>query len=146
MPQHAHLPAMVGFVRKHVAQHFHAHGPGPSPAISAKLLDAASTPERFREHLRAAISALRQSRTGLLRRAMRPVELWRNLQVRRRKPDPLATHIVHVREDRRNRTRLAGRLGSPAGRVKMFDQNLVHPIISGKNPDCGSPELSVNLV
>src|SRR5450631_4141118 len=70
MREHTHLPAMVGFVRKHVAQHLRANRPGPSPAVSAKLLDAAPrTAERFREHLRAASGALSQSRTGLLRRA-----------------------------------------------------------------------------
>jgi hypothetical protein len=29
--------------------------------------------------------------------------------------------------------------------VKMFDKNLVHAIIGGKDLDCGSAELSVNL-
>jgi hypothetical protein len=82
MREHTHLPAMVGFVRKHVAQHFYANGPRPSPAVSMKLLDAAPTAERFREHLRAASRALGQSRAGLLRRALRPVELSWNLQVR----------------------------------------------------------------
>jgi hypothetical protein len=28
----------------------------------------------------------------------------------------------------------------------MFDKNLVHAIIGGKDLDCGSAELSVNLV
>ncbi|MCU1258138.1 MAG: hypothetical protein JWO80_1023, partial [Bryobacterales bacterium] len=40
----------------------------------------------------------------------------------------------------------AGRFGSPGGRVKMFDKNLVHAIVGGKDLDCGSAELSVNLV
>ena len=76
MREHAHLPAMVGFVSKHVAQHLHANRPGLSPAVSVKLLDAApATAERFGEHLRAASGALGQSRTGLLRRAVRAVEL-----------------------------------------------------------------------
>src|SRR6266852_6251184 len=63
------------------------------------------------------------------------------------KPDPLAADIVHVREDRRNGADLvfAGRFGSPGGRVKMFDKNLVHALIGGKDLDCGSAELSVNL-
>src|SRR5512133_4173590 len=48
MREHTHLPAMVGFVRKHVAQHFQANRPRPSPAVSAKLLDAVpTTAERF---------------------------------------------------------------------------------------------------
>ena len=74
------------------------------------------------------------------------VKMWWNLQVRSCKPDPLGADIVHVREDRRNGARLAGRFGSPGGRVKMFDKNLVHAIIGGKDLDCGSAELSVNLV
>src|SRR5208337_1896435 len=108
MREHTHLPAMVGFVGKHVAQHFHPNRPRPSPAVPAKLLDpATTTAERFREHLRAASGALGQSRTGLLRRAVRAVELGWNLQVRSGKPDPLAADIVHVREDRRNGADLA---------------------------------------
>jgi hypothetical protein len=43
MREHTHLAAMVGFVREHVAQHFHANRPRRSPAVSAKLLDAART-------------------------------------------------------------------------------------------------------
>jgi hypothetical protein len=147
MREHTHLPAMVGFVRKHVAQHFQANRPRPSPAVSAKLLNAAPrTAERFSEHLRAASGALGQSRTGLLRRAPRAVELSWNLQVRSCKPDPLGADIVHVRKDRRNGADLAGRFGSPGGWVKMFDKNLVHAIIGGKDLDRGPAELSVNLV
>ena len=156
MREHTHLSAMVGFVRKHIAQHFRANRPRLSPAVSAKLLDAApTTAERFSEHLRAASGALSQSRTGLLRRAMRAVELWWNLQVRSGKPDPLGADIVHVREDRRNGADpffagvFAGRFGcrfrSPGGRVKMFDENLVDAIVGGKDLDCGSAELSVSL-
>ena len=147
MREHTHLPAMVGFVRKHVAQHFRADRPRRSPSVSAKLPDAAlATAECFSKHLCAASGALGQSRTGLLRRAVRALELSWNLQMRSCKPHPLASDIVHVREDRRNGTGLAGRFGSPGGRVKMFDKNLVHTIIGGKDLDCGSAELSVNLV
>jgi hypothetical protein len=146
MREHTHLPAMVGFVRKHVAQHLRANRPRPRPAVSEKLLDTATTaPERFSEHLRAASGTLGQSRTGLQWRAARAVELSWNLQVRSRKPDPLGADIVHVREDRRNAAGLTGRFGSPGSRVKMLDQNLVDAIIGGKNLDCGSAELSVNL-
>jgi hypothetical protein len=51
-----------------------------------------------------------------------------------------------VREDRRNGAGLAGRFGSPGGRVKMFDKNLVDAIVGGKDPDCGSAELRVSIV
>ena len=53
---------------------------------------------------------------------------------------------MHVREDRRNGAGLAGRFGSPGGRVKVFDKHLVHSIIGGKDLDCGSAELSANPV
>src|SRR5205814_1550670 len=50
---------------------FHANRPRPSPAVSVKLLDAASiTAERFSEHVRATSGALGQSRACLLRRAL----------------------------------------------------------------------------
>ena len=147
MREHAHLPAMVSFVRNHVAQHFRANWPRLSPAVSVKLLDAAPTAERFSEHLLAARGALGQPRADLLRRAVSAVELWRNLQVRSCKPDPLGADIVHVREDRHNGAgfAFAGRFGPPNGRVKVFDKNLIDEIIGGKDLGCGSAELSVNL-
>ena len=146
MREHTHLPAMVGLVSKHVAEHFRADRPRPTPAVSAKLLDATlAIAERFSEHFRAARGALGQSRAGLLPRTARAVELSWNFQVRSGKPDPLGTHIVHVREDGRNTADLAGRFGSPGGRVKMFDKNLVDALIGGKNLERGSAELSVDL-
>jgi hypothetical protein len=53
---------------------------------------------------------------------------------------------VHVREDRRNGANFTGWFGIPGGSAKMFDKNLVHAIVSGKDLDCGSAELSLNLV
>src|SRR5438270_4489845 len=97
MREHAHLSAMVGFMRKHIAQHFQARRPRLGPAVPAKLLDPApAIAKNFRQHLRAAGGALGQSRTGLPRRAARAVELCRDLQVRSCKPDPLGTDVVHV--------------------------------------------------
>jgi hypothetical protein len=52
---------------------------------------------------------------------------------------------VYVGEDRRDVAGLARRLGSPRGRVKMFDKNLVDAIIGGKDLDGGPAELRVNL-
>ena len=61
MREHTHLPAMVSLVSKHVAEHFRANRPRPTPAVSAKLLDAALTiAERFERASpaqRAALSA-----------------------------------------------------------------------------------------
>jgi len=172
MGEHTNLPPMVGFVSKHVAQHFRANRPRPGPAVSEKLLDAGFIPrtaltiaERCGEHLRAASGALGQSRTSLLRRAVRAVELSWNLQMRSGKPHPLAADVVHVREDCRNGASrkvaghkvagFTGRLGSrwfgsrwfgsPGGRVKMFDKHLVHAIIGGKDLDRGQAEWSVKL-
>jgi len=147
MREHTHLSAMVGFVRKHVAQHFQTGRPRLSPAVSAKLYDAAPViAERFSKHLRAGSGALGQSRTGLPRRAVYAVELWWNLEVRSCKPDPLGANIVHVREDRRNGADLTGWFGPPSRRVKILDKHLVDAIIGGKNLDCGPAGLSLNLV
>jgi hypothetical protein len=146
MREQTHLPAMVSFMSNHVAQHFHANWPRPSPAVSAKFLDAPTTAERLREHLPAARAALRQSRPSLLRRAVRVVEPSRNLQVRSRKPHPLAANIVHVRKDRLNAADFAGRFGSPDGGIKMFNKNLIHPLVGGKYSHRRSPELSLYLV
>jgi hypothetical protein len=147
MREHAHLPPMVGFMRKHVAQHFHANRPRPSPAVSAKLRDPSpATAKGFSEHLGTASGALGQSRTGLPRGAAHAVELSWNFQVRSCKPNPLAADIVHVREDRSNRADLARRFCSPSGGVKMFDKNLVDAIVGGKDLDRRSAKLSVRLV
>jgi hypothetical protein len=145
MGEHTHLPAMVGFVRKHVAEHFHANRPRLGPAVPAKPFDPAFAAERFCEHFCAASRTLGQSRTSLLGRAVCAIELRWNLQMRSRKPDPLATDIVHVREDRRNRPNVAERFRFPSGRVKIFDKSLVDAIVGGEALDCGSAEPSVNL-
>lgn len=146
MRQHTHLPAMVRFVRNHVAQHFRANWPRPSPAVSEKLFDTAfTTAKRFAEHLRAASGAFGQSRAGLPRCAVCAVELPRNLQVRSCKSDPLAPNVVQVRENRRNAADLPRRFGSPGSRVKVFDKHLVDAIIGRKDPRCGSAHLRLNL-
>jgi hypothetical protein len=147
MREHAYLPTMMGFVRKHVAQHFHANRPRHSPAVSVKLFDAAATiAERFSEHLFATSGALGQCRTGLLWSTVRAVELPWNFEVPRSKPDPLGADVVHVREDRSNGADLAGRLCSPGARVEMFDKQLVHALIGGKDLDCGPAEMRVNIL
>src|SRR5579863_7047743 len=146
MREHTYLPTMMGFVRKHVAQHFEASRPRWGPAVSAKLFQSATVAERVGQHVCAERGALGQSRTGLPRCAVCAVELWRYLQVRSGKPDPFGADIMHVGEDRRNVADVAGRFRPPGGRVKMFDQHLVHAIIGGKNLACGLAESSVNLV
>jgi hypothetical protein len=56
---------------------------------------------------------------------------------------------VHVGEDGCDRSCFPGSLGwrlrSPDGRVEVFDQDLIHAIIGGKDLGGGSTELSVNL-
>jgi hypothetical protein len=152
MREHTYLPAMVGFMRHHIAKHFRTNRPGPSPAvpkklINDKLIDAGltlTTAERFGQHLRAASSALSQFHSGLLRRAVRAIELIWNLQVRSGKADPLAAHIVHVRENCPDSADVVRWLRLPRGWVQIFDKNLVHALISRKNPHCSAPELSLN--
>ena len=111
MRDHADLPAMVSFVRKHVAKHFHTNWPRLGPPVSAKLLDAVLTAAKsFSQHLRAASGALGQRPTCLLRRGVRAVELSWNLQVWSGKPDPLGSDIVHVRKNRCDGRTLPGGL------------------------------------
>lgn len=40
MSEHAHLPAVIGFVHDHIADHRRARGPPPGSAIAMKLFDA----------------------------------------------------------------------------------------------------------
>jgi len=121
MREHTDLTTMMGFVSKHVAQHFHASRPRLRPAVPVELIHAALTiAERFSEHLLAADGALGQSCTSLLRGAVNAVELRWNFQVGSGKPDPLGSDIVHVGKDRCYGADLAGRRGSPDGRVKTF--------------------------
>ena len=146
MRDHADLPAMVGFVRKHVAKHFHTNWPRLGPPVSAKLLDAVLTAAKsFSQHLRAASGALGQRPTCLLRRGVRAVELSWNLQVWSGKPDPLGSDIVHVRKNRRDGADVAGRLGCPRGRVEVLNKKLVHAIAGGKYLRRGSVEWRVHL-
>lgn len=145
MRKDTNLPAMMRLVSNHVAQHFHSNRPGPTPAISAKLLDATSIPERFRQHVAAPGPARGQSHARLLRRAARPIKLRGNFQVRSRKPHPLAANIVHMRKNRHDGADSTGRLGSPRGRIEMFDKNLVHALIGGKHLNRSPADLAVDF-
>jgi len=146
MGEHANLSAMVRFVRNHVAQHLRAGGPWTRPSVLTKLSHSpAVAAKRFSEHGSAASGALGQCGTRLPRRASRTVKLGRNSQVRRRQPDPLRTHVVHVRKDGCNCANLARRLSFPGGRVKTLDKNLVQAIIGGKDPNRGMSEFRLDL-
>jgi hypothetical protein len=145
--EHTDLAAVVGLVSQHVAEHFEAGGPGLSPAVADECLDASFVArhfaERFRQHFGAASGAFGQRIPSLLRREVRTAELSRNLQVRSRQPDPLAADVVHVGEDGRNAADFARRFGRPEFGGKVLDENLVYPIISGKDLDRGSSEGSL---
>jgi hypothetical protein len=145
MREHTYLSAMVSFVTKHVTQHFWAGGPGPSPAIPAKLFDLSATAERFCEHLGAASGAFRQPRARLLLCAAGTLELSYNFQVRSCKPDPLGADIVDVGKNRCDRANLAWRFRCPCRWVKMRDKDLVHALIGGEDLHGGSAQLSLKL-
>jgi hypothetical protein len=146
MREHTNMPAMVGLVTEHVAKHLWSNRPWLSPAVSHKLFDTATTiTERFRKHLHTAGSAFCQSCTDLVHGAVCAVELYRDLQVRSGEPDPLGADVMHVREDGRNGADIAGWFGSPGGRVKTFEKNLVYAVVSGEDIRCGSAELSGSL-
>ncbi len=144
MREHANLPTMMGFVRKHVAQHLDANRPWPRPAVSAKVLDATIAAERFPEHLRTASGTLGQCCARLLRRTVCAIELPWNLQVWCCEPYPLAADVVHVGEDRGNgpRTGFARvfpcrRLCFPYSRIKTFDEHLVDAVVQQKHSSAG---------
>lgn len=147
MREHADLATVVGFVGKHVAQHFHANRPRLRPAVSVKLFDPARIiAECFSEHFGAASGAFGQCGAGLLRRAVGAIELARNFQVRGGQPDPFGADVVHVGEDRGDGAGLAGRFGAPGARVEMFDEHLIHALVGGKDLCRGPAELGVILL
>ena len=148
MCEHADLAAMVGFVGKHIAEHFRAWRPGRPPAIPAKLLDATAggAAKRFFQHFGAANCAQSQCRAGLPCCAVRALQLRGDLQVRGRQPDPFGADVVHVREDRGDGASFAGRFGEPGRRVKLFDEKLVHAIIGGEDADRGAVQRAVWLL
>ena len=139
---HTDLSAMMGFVGEHVAKHLQSGGPRLGPGVAEKLRDSAGTGvEGFGEHLGAAGGALGQCGTGLLGRRVGAVELGWDLQVGRAKPDPLGADVVHMSEDGCNGTDAGGwfrwRAGFPNGGVEMFDEELVHAFIGGKDAERG---------
>ena len=147
MREHADLATVVGFVGKHVAQHFHANRPRLRPAVSVKLFDPARIiAECFSEHFGAASGAFGQCGAGLLRRAVGAVELAQNFQVRGGQPGPFGADVVHVGKNSGNRASLAVRFGFPSARVKMFDKHLIHAVIGGKDLDRGPAELRGNVL
>lgn len=144
MGEQADLAAMMGFVRKHVTEHFRADGPGASPTVAVEFEDTAGAIESFGKHLRAASGALRQCGAGLLPGAAGTVELRRNFEVRSGEADPLGADIVQVGKDGGDGAGgLAGRLGEPGGRVEMPDEQLVDAVVDGEDFDSGTGERRV---
>src|SRR5712692_6153903 len=135
MRQHAHLSAMMGLMRNHVRKHGGPWRPRPSPTVTAKVLHATfGAGEGVREHLVAACSALGQRRTGLFLRATRAVQPGRQLQMRSRKPQPLAANVVDVSKYCSNGASLAaGRFGSPRAGIEMLQQDLIYPVVDSKS-------------
>ena len=52
-------------------------------------------------------------------------------------PDPFDAHVVHVGEDCRDRSDVARWFGAPGVRIEIFNQNLVHAIVGGEDPNAG---------
>src|SRR2546430_3067811 len=113
MREHTHLPAMVGFVRKHVAQHFDANRPRPSQPSLRNFSTRPPPPPSAS----ASISAQRAALSANPARACCGVQCARLSCGGTFKCGAVSlTHLertLHVREDRRNGTGLAGRSGTP---------------------------------
>src|ERR1700722_17644894 len=113
--QHTNLPPMVRLMRNHVAQHLRTNRPGLRPSVATKFRNASAViAKRFRQHLRAPRRTLRQPRTRLSHGAPRTVQLTWHPQMRRRKPHPLAPHVVYMRKNRHDATAPADRFRPPS--------------------------------
>jgi len=123
----AYTPARDGgFVRKAYSTAF----PGqPAKAEPSRLCETSRRGPHNRRALqrasRAASGALGQSRTGLLRRAVRAVSCGGTFRCGAVSLTHLVRTLCMCVKIARDGAGLAGRFGSPCGRVKMFDQNLV---------------------
>src|ERR1700678_517386 len=130
MSQHAHLPAVVGFVHDHISKHSRARSPRPGPTIAMKFCVAAPWSESLGQHLRAQRRTRRQGAYDLLLRAAGAIEPGRPLQVRRRQAKPLAANVMNMGKDRGDIASLAaGKLRSPCPRVEILEQELVDAVV-----------------
>jgi len=129
MGQQAHLAAMMSIMHNHVSKHGSARRPRPGPAVAMELSDpAAWAGEAFAEHFRAAFCAFPQGSARLSLRAFGTVEPDGQFDVGRGKPQPLAPYVVHMRKDGGDSAPIpACRLRSPSFRIKMSEDELVHP-------------------
>src|SRR5690348_17352493 len=114
MGEHADLPAMMGVVQDHVGKHGWPRTPGSGPTVAAKLLHSTRGMQRLREHLAAEPGAFFERSACLLLSTAAAIELRRQLETGRGKPQPFPPDVVHVGE---NRCDIAGattgRLGAP---------------------------------
>src|SRR5882724_3937547 len=94
--QHQNLTAMMGLVREHVSEHGSSGGPRWHPTVARKLYNAAirSGRESVRQHAQALPGASPVRGGSLLHGAAARIESRRTLQMRSRKPEPLAADIV----------------------------------------------------
>jgi len=128
---------MVGFVGDHVAQHLHANRPRRGPAISVKLLDTAIAASASPSISSQRSSRSRPCRTGLLRSALRAVELCWNLEMRGCSLTTWREHCAWCVKIRHNGAGVAGRFGCRISRQfrlsrqqgQMLDNDLIHAII-----------------
>jgi hypothetical protein len=145
--QHTSLSAMMRLMRNHVTQHLRTNPPRPSPPVATKFRNrSAIIAKRSRQHLRAPRRTLRQPRAGLPHCAPRPVQLTRHLQMRRRKPHPLAPHVVHMRKDGHNAAAPAGRFRAPSSSLQPPHYHLIHPLIYQKDLGRSRPKSSPRAV
>jgi hypothetical protein len=132
MGQHAHLAAVMRIVRNHVRQHRGIRRPRLRPPIAAECVDsAAGSRQSGRQHVAAACGTFSQSRPSLLLRASRVVERGRELQMRRRQPQPFPADIVNVREDGGDSPSPAsGQFRAPCRGIEVLEHDLIHAFVN----------------
>jgi hypothetical protein len=134
-------------MRNHVTQHLRTNPPGPRPRVATKFRNrSAIIAQRSRQHLRAPRRTLRQRRARLSLCAPRPVQLTRHLQMRRRKPHPLAPYVVHMRKNRHDAAAPAGRFRAPSSSLQPLDYHLSHALIYQKYLGRSRPKSSPRTV
>jgi hypothetical protein len=114
-------------MRHHVTNHLHTGRPSRSPTIAPKLLQLTALHQLQQPH--TSKSTLRQPGPRVLLRTTRPMQLHRHPHLRSIQPHPLHPHIVHMRNDRRNRPHPTHRLRSPGSRIQPCQQQLNHALI-----------------
>jgi hypothetical protein len=135
--EHENLSSVMGFVRKHVAEHGGSGRPGGDDFVSSEFGDAAIGlgGECVGEHEETLRGTLPESGGSLFLGATMRVERGGTFEMRGGVAEPVATNGVKMREDGGDGAASAasgcGRWGAPGAWVEMDEEELVHGVVDG---------------